>query len=51
MKIKKKIWSVDYYDYRKVNKKEIAYKIFLINYKYRYTLDTKTKEVKHELSE
>ena len=48
---KKKIWSVDYYDYRKVNKKEISYKIFLINYKYRYTLDTKTKEVKHEFSE
>ncbi|MAF94764.1 MAG: hypothetical protein CMM60_03285 [Rhodospirillaceae bacterium] len=44
----KKLWSVDYYDYKQVNEKEIAFNILLINYEYGYTLDTKTKEVRHE---
>ena len=44
---KKKIWSVDYYDYRTVNNAKMPYKIFLKHYKYRYTLDVETKEIKN----
>ncbi|MCK5100466.1 MAG: DUF3261 domain-containing protein [Desulfobacteraceae bacterium] len=47
---KKKIWSVDYYDYKTVNNKtpnqEIPFKIFLKNYKYRYVLEIETKDIK-----
>ncbi len=47
---KKKIWSVDYYDYKMVDRgtdgREIPYKIFLKNYKYGYVLEINTKEIK-----
>ena len=47
---KKKIWSVDYYDYKTINNrasnKEIPFKIFLKNYKYRYVLEIETKDIK-----
>ncbi|MCP4105415.1 MAG: DUF3261 domain-containing protein [Desulfobacteraceae bacterium] len=46
---KKKIWSVDYYDYQKINTREIPFKIFFKNYKYGYTLEVETKEIKREL--
>lgn len=48
---KKKLWSVDYYDYKKINKNEIPFKIFLKNYKYGYTIDAETKQVKEEKHE
>ena len=41
----KKIWSVDYYDYRPKGSKEIAHKIFLKHYKYGYFLDITTTKV------
>ena len=44
---KQKIWSVDYYDYRTINNAQMPYKMFLKHYKYRYTLDIKTKEIKN----
>ncbi len=48
---KKKLWSVDYYNYKKINKKEIPFKIFLKNYKYGYTIDAETKKIKEEKHE
>ncbi len=42
----KKLWSVDYYDYKKVSTKEMPFKIFFKNYKYGYTLDIETSQVK-----
>ncbi|MCP3900854.1 MAG: DUF3261 domain-containing protein [Desulfobacteraceae bacterium] len=45
----KKVWSVDYYDYKNINNKEIAFKIFLKNYRYGYTLEIKSKDIKNEL--
>lgn len=43
---KKRVWSVDYYDYISTGKKEIAHKIFLKNYEYGYFLDIETKKIK-----
>ncbi len=47
---KRKIWSVDYYDYKTVGSsidgKEIPFKIFFKNYKYGYVLEINTKEIK-----
>ncbi len=40
-----KLWSVDYYDYRKAGNKEMPFKIFFKNYKYGYTLDVEIKQV------
>ncbi len=45
----KKVWSVDYYDYKNINNKEIAFKIFLKNFRYGYTLEIKSKDIKNEL--
>ena len=42
---RKRVWSVDYYDYRFLGKKEIAHKIFLKNYEYGYFLDIETKKI------
>jgi hypothetical protein len=44
-----KIWSVDYYDYRKIGNKEIPFKIFFKNNRYGYSIDIETKEIKNEL--
>jgi len=44
----RQIWSVDYYDYQKQADKEIPFKIFFKNYKYGYSIDIVTKEIKNE---
>jgi hypothetical protein len=40
------IWSVDYYDYKTINAKEIPFKIFFKNYKYGYSINIEIKEIK-----
>ena len=50
----KKIWSIDYYDYKKTNPNtsdlQIPFTIFLKNYKYGYVLEIDTKEIKQLLN-
>ncbi len=41
-----KLWSIDYYNYEKAGLKEMPSKIFLKNYKYGYTLDVETKQIR-----
>lgn len=43
-----KIWSVDYYDYRRIGSKEIPFKIFFKNNRYGYSIEIETKEIKNE---
>ena len=44
-KNKKKLWSVDYYNYRKAGLKEMPFKIIFQNHKYRYLLEIETKKI------
>ncbi len=46
LKNQRQVWSVDYYDYKKVNDKEIPFKIFFKNYKHGYTIEIETKDIK-----
>ncbi len=45
-KNKKKIWSVDYYDYKSVKNLQIPFRIFLKHYQYNYSLNIETKKIK-----
>ncbi|MCK5311846.1 MAG: hypothetical protein KAJ62_07045 [Desulfobacteraceae bacterium] len=42
---KKKIWSVDYYDYKEAGLKEMPFKIIFQNHKYGYMLEIETKKI------
>ncbi|MCD4742517.1 MAG: DUF3261 domain-containing protein [Desulfobacteraceae bacterium] len=41
---RKKLWSVDYYNYQKADLKEIPFKIIFQNHKYGYLLEIETKK-------